>query len=423
MEDINKKKPKNIISNKDKCFLLYDDMNGMWHIPFFQYLCKTLEESYDLFVLLWNDLPQAHKLFPWANIIKIHKKSNKKLLHSYRMNQIEKLLNRIQPDIFLIDYFPFWRYGNILEISLICSFIKKNGWKNISFMRDLYLGKKILTWKSYDKFSETILNKRWKTISQLIENDFRYFFDIIFKWTIHHIFLIQSYLQYTISNNFIDGILIFGDKNIYDISNEFILSKAEKKIFHYVWYIPNNEKVLESIQPRKKTILISTWWNVTSEQDFLKLISYVNTLSWFTIRILLGPFVERWYKKKIISVVHNNKKITVSGFVDNFSSLLYESSYFFWFGWYWTFQSLFNYKGQAFIMSNYDAKDFKHRYYEQKYRTEHLKDYLNVCFLQDFSNENLESCLSYKAEKKKRKKIFFTSDSKIVDIIDTIKAK
>jgi DNA-dependent RNA polymerase auxiliary subunit epsilon len=44
-------------------------------------------------------------------------------------------------------------------------------------------------------------------------------------------------------------------------------------------------------------------------------------------------------------------------------------------------------------MANYNLGSFKHRYYEQKYRTKLFESRLNVEFLDDFSDEHLEKCL------------------------------
>jgi hypothetical protein len=37
---------------KKRCIMLYDDAHGMGHLPFFQYLCESLKDEYELFVLL-----------------------------------------------------------------------------------------------------------------------------------------------------------------------------------------------------------------------------------------------------------------------------------------------------------------------------------------------------------------------------------
>jgi predicted glycosyltransferase len=398
--------------------MLYDDAHGMGHLPFFSYICKSLEEEYDLYVLLWNGLSEEY--FLWAKVIKIQSKKNSELYNASRFKQIEEILIDLAPDVFLIDFFPFGRYWNILEINLITSFIKDKGWKNISIMRDIYLWKKVLKKQWYDKFLEILYDKKWKDINWVIENDYRWFFDIIFKWKIHHIFLIQAYLSYSISKNIIDWILVFGDKKIFDISSELVLEQGEEEFFHHIGYIPEAKTKIWSIEPRKNSILISTGGNVTSEKDFENLMLYMNSLSGYSIRVLLGPYVSREYKKKIISMVYSNKNITVTGFVDNFTELLLSSQYFFGFWWYGTFQSLFHYTGRAYIMSNYDDKDFKHRYYEQKYRTIHLKDFLNVEFLSDFSFGNLDLCMKDQTKHAKKKKIGFCSPSKLVKVINKI---
>lgn len=403
---------------KIKCVMLYDDVYGMGHLPFFQYLCENLNSNYELHVLLWNNL--STDLFFWSKVIRIPQKSNKKLYDLKREHSIRNILKEVEPTIFFIDFFPFWRYWNILDINLICTYIKDNGWKNISIMRDIYLWTKILSDKSYTKFINLIYQKKWKDICSIIENDYRWLFDIIFKWKVHHIFLIQAYLSYNFSKGIIDSILVFWDKNIFNISQEFIVSKKEKKLFHHLWYISKPLSYNDNIKSRDNTILISTWGNVTSKKDFEKLIKYISNLSWYSIRILLWPYIERSFKKKIISIVLKKKNITISGFVHNFSELLSESSYFFWFWWYWTFQDLFNYKGQAFIMSNYDSRDFRHRYYEQKYRTMLLSPYLNVTYLNDFSKENLDLCFENNADKKNIKEIEFCSAEKLTYTLDLI---
>jgi len=404
--------------NKKRCIMLYDDVHGMWHLPFFRYLCNTLKKEYEVYILLWSDL--SPDFFPWAKVVRIQKKSNKELYNLERITQIENILFQVRPNIFFIDFFPFGRYWNILDINLITNFIKKTWWKNISVMRDIYLWKKILTDNGYAKFLDIVHKERGKDLFSVIESDYQWLFDIIFKGSVHHVFLIQSYLSYTVIKHIIDWILVFWDKNIYDISDEFLLSESQKNIFHHLWYIPEANVTKKNNSDSWKSILISTWWNVTSKQDFENLIKYINSLSWYSIRLLLGPYIDRAYKKKIISIVHRNSNITVSGFIPNFNKLLHSSSYFFWFWWYGTFQSLFDYDGQAFIMANYDNKDFRHRYYEQKYRTIHLQDFLNVTFLDNFSPQNLDMCFQQEKKQVQKKKIDFCSSVKLIETVNRI---
>lgn len=404
--------------------MLYDDKYGLWHMPFFSHIITCLSEKYELLVLLWNeDIP--HKKFNWAQIIHIPEKSNKKLYVTERIEFIRKVLNEIRADIFFIDFFPFWRFWNIEEINLIIDDIYSRWWKNISFMRDMYLWRIFLTPKNIDSFTKSVKKGYGMEMDVIIKSHYRLLFDLVFKSNIHHIFLCQIYLAHYLSYSKIDGVIVFWDKKVFDIRDEFILNDDTKKAFHFAWYIPykNNGSNIRNKNLETKNILVSTWWWLTSKDDFLKLINFLAKTTQYKITVLMWPFVEDVFRKKIEEVVINYSHMTIEWFSDDFQSKLNNSDIFFWYWGYWIFQHLFSYTWMAYIMSNYDLWDFRHRYYEQKYRTILLEEYLNVSYLNDFSSDYLTMCLSSTSSTKKFKHvsgITFSDRSSLLKIIEKI---
>ncbi len=403
---------------KLKCIMLYDDLEWMGHVPFFRYLCTHMSQDYDLYILLWSKIDPT--IFLSATIFELPYRSTNSLYNPGRIKLIEKYLNNIKPEIFLVDFFPFWRFGNIIEINIIATHIRNQKGKVINFMRDIYIWKKVLTGSKYNKFINVISKRKDKTLDEIVRKDLLWLYEIIFHSNIDQAYLIQIFINFCMNENILDAILIFWDPKIFDIRSEFLWNEQEKNIWHHLWYIPIWSGQT-SLWIQKKHILISTWWNVTSKNDFTQLIQFMTLKIDYNISILMWPYVSQDLKMNIQNIVYESKHITLSWFSDNFQNLLEGSEYFFWFGWYGTFQHLFHYNWKAYIMANYNLGSFKHRYYEQKYRTKLFESRLNVEFLDDFSDEHLEKCLwEYTSQKPNISDIEFCNKAKLIDAIAKI---
>jgi len=400
--------------------MFYDDGYGLGHFPFFQHVIESISNDYSIYLLLWKWEIKVENLN--VNVIKIPDKNNKKISDIKRLNFIQKTLIEIKPKIFLIDFFPFGRFWNLEEINTIIYSVKKQWWKNISIMRDIYLWTRLLNKSNLWTFMTYVSKASSFNIDILLIKKYRILFDLVFKSNIHHIFLCQIFLEYYLKEWILDWILIFWDDNILDIRNEFILSEELKDKFYFPWYIPVKEKNTHIGKWENNKILVSTWWWLTSEEDFYKLISFLSKQKKFMITVLLWPYVQDTFIHKIKQLVFWNENILIKAFTNSIQSYIDDSSYFFWYWWYGTFQHLYEYEWRAFIMSNYDLKDFRHRYYEQKYRTISLSPYLNVEYLDDFTEYNLNKCLNMKLITKSRneKNINFSNPSKILKLLERI---
>lgn len=192
----------------------------------------------------------------------------------------------------------------------------------------------------------------------------------------------------------VDGIMVFGDEKIFDIRDEFLLTEEQKKKWHHIWYIPKKDVSLPEIKERNaKKILVSSWGNITSKDDFLSLLEFLVGKDEYDIEILVWPYVDEYISREIDYIVRGKTHMKISAFKKNFATVLHASDYFFGFGGYGTFQDLFHYQGRAYIMANYNLSNFRHRYYEQKYRAKLFESILNIEFLEDFSEKHLEKCV------------------------------
>lgn len=412
---------------KNKAIFLYDDQFGLWHIPFFKYLIEILRgNDIDVLLILWSNIPKDKT--PDVDIAQITPRymgENSKERHSVmsiRKKEIQEILDEYHVDIFFVDYFPFGKFWNTWDIDVIISEIRNNEWKVISFMRDLYMWKMFLSEKKIDKIKQHFLDKIWKDVFSLINDDIHLFHHICNVSWLHRIYIVQFMLHYYLNQWYIDEVLVFWDEQVYNITDEFIFPSEVKEKFHHVWYIPfkkNNfpKKINDTTEIKK--ILVSTWWGVTCEENFFQLLSSLSNIEWIQTKILLWPYVSQNMKKKV-QEIWKNKAFQVNDFSTNFQEELNKSDIFFWYWGYGTFLDLFDYKWSAYIMSNYDSNNFRDRFYEQKYRTLLLRDFLDVKFLDNFSKKTIINCIMNNEKFKKKKNIKICSEKNIFQLIQKI---
>ena len=405
------------MKEKLKCVLLFKDDFWLGHLPFFRIICASLLEKHEVYIFLYSDV--KHTNFPWANIIVLPQELLDKKYNKKRNDFLCRHIQTINIDIFLVDFFPFGRFESIFDIDIISWHVHKNWGKVLSFMRDIYYWKEVIKKEIYSNFLNHLQPWNHKNFSKVMEKWLFPLFSMMKKAKINDIYYVQLYIDYVFEKNIIDGILVFWDKNFFDIRDEFLLSDQDRLKWYHVWYIPGNKSIRyiwnEKVQ---KKILISTWWNVTSRKDFIALLQFFVTKESFSIEVLIWPYVNEYIKREIEELIQWAKHINISMFKENFWNVLNNSDYFFWFGGYGTFQDLFYYKGKAFIMANYNLSNFRHRYYEQKYRTKIFEKNLNVQFLDDFSHTHLEKCLwEYKPRDPDISEIQFCNMQRLEEVI------
>lgn len=413
------------VSNK-KVLLYFDDVYGMWHIPFFEYIMKSLTNAnYEVLLVAWSIYPK--NAFSSYNIILLDKINIEHQKPSdpdkrARLLQIASILKQYSPDLFLVDHFPFWRFSLIDELDIIFRWFKKNNKKVITFMRDIYIGKKLLEEYQYHNMlsiyseSEKWFNPEWiqelKRFNSVIKNKF---------------YKKPFITEYVFRECSVNGVIVFWDKKIHDIRTELNITSSTFDSIYHIGYIPlsiDNTPVYSQNSKNKK-ILVSTWWNLSSPKIFYRLIDFLLKLPDFQIQILLWPHINYDIKKKIKDQVSGFNHINISWFHHDFQSLLNASDFFFGFWWYGTFQHLFYYEWHSFIMSNWDTTNFFHRYHEQSCRIQKFHQYLNIDFLDEVDEVKIRKILQKRdlINTKKKLEILFCREDVIIKTIEEIMNK
>lgn len=408
------------MNQKLKCIMLFKDDYGLGHLPFFSFLCEKLSQQYDMYILLYSDV--AYDTFSWTQIIRIPQNICLGRKNSERQECIHRHLQKIEPDIFLIDYFPFGRFESIFDIGQVSEYVHSRGGKCITFMRDIFYGKSILTEQKYAAFLQKIMKQKYRDVSDFVEREAYYIYRIMGRFRVSDLFYVQLYIHYVFERTLIDGVLVFWDENIFDIRDEFLLDAQEKDKWYHIWYIPKTyQETGISWGNAQKKILVSSGGNITSKADFLALLRFLATKDTFEVEVLVWPYVDEYSSREIDHVLRDKKHMKKSAFKKDFARSLHASDYFFGFGGYGTFQDLFHYQGRAFIMANYNLSNFRHRYYEQKYRAKLFEPILNLEFLDDFSSSHLEQCLqAYTPTLRDISAIKFSSEYELKQAIEEI---
>lgn len=408
-----------------RAIFFYDDTQGLGHLPRLKFLLKVVKKKYwNVLLVLWSDvsldfLPRDIEIIKITYIKDINTIEKKKIIQD-RINELNAILHEFQPNLFFIDYFPFWKFLQIDEITLINEYVHSQWGKVFSYMRDLYIWKKIIDAKKYKKLLTKIIWCTWPECVFFEENNAKYILKTLSRTQINRVYRVQFSISYYLKKKILDGIIIFWDRDVFDISDEFLFWKKEKEKFFFLWYLSNsqNKKIIQ----KKNTILLSTWWNLTSEKNFLNLLSLLAKKKEFQIKVLIGPYVLDSIKQQIFNYKKYNN-ISIIPFVKDFDYLLQESEFFFWYGWYWTFQSLFSYTWKAFIMPNFDGDNFVDRYYEQKHRCLIFEEILNIKFLEKITNDSIERCFFLKNSTwsiEASKKIKKVNENDVVKLFNTI---
>ena len=385
---------------KKKYLLYFDDVYGLWHVPFFEYICKILcENGDDVVVIIGSKYPEwfladiniVKEFLYWSDIQ--HTQRDKYEV-GIRLWNISSIIHSHVPDVFLLDHFPFWKFSNIDELGLIFQLFSEDTSRRIvSFVRDIYMGQKFLNQEGYDKMTQAL-----RKSNRLFQNEAQVWDLKIINNEFSEPFYKKVYMTYFLLKNFlwsvIDGIIVFWDKKVHDLNCELDLNASQQKRLFHVWYIPETPWSINSFttqaEKKEKKVLISTGGNLANPIMFMSLLEKLSQDQSLNIRVLLWPHINTGIKKIIIKKVLKYKNIQVTWFRSNFPELLHASDVFIWFGWYGTFMHLFQYSGLIYILLNGSDKSFKHRYYEQKTRCEKLQKYMNVHYIEQGNIETID---------------------------------
>ena len=408
------KKRKNIV-------FYFEDKQGFGHACGFKSLFDALSKDFNILLFFsWNN--RRHHFLQWVKTVFLpfHEGYNKKLKEQ-KCKLIREFLYDFNPDIFFMDYYPFWKYQLRHEMREIIGATKKNNGKVYTFMRDIYIWEQWMSKNDYEYHKISLEKEFWRSITEQLELSG----DEVLRKIIHNldgqVFRVNLFFEHYLSHGLIDKVLMFGDENIHKIENELHLPWDLKKKFHYLGYICPEIGVRYK-KTRKKTnkIIVSSWWNITSEKQFLQLLLNLNKLKGYQVDVFLWDFIREDYKNFIIQYFESSNTIQIWWFVTDFREKLIEYDFYFGFGGYGTFLDLLYDGIPSFIFPNFDNKIFADRKLEQENRIKLLEWKVNMFPLEKFSVEYIQQLLNTEYENISWD-IHLAQDSDIISLLQTLK--
>ena len=384
------------MTSKKKIIMYFFDDQWYGHICKVRFLYESLKQDYDILLFCFPSMKE--RFFADIPTYILPDTGFEKKQVFQRVAIIRKVLQFFQADIFLMDFFPFWKYQLRWEMREIMYNVKKRWGKVYSFMRDVFIGEPLFpVQEDYHTFYSFIETKYRLNIQEnLIYNQER-ILKHLHKESNLRIFRTNLFLSFFLETGTLDGVLVFGDSDIAKLEEEFIISENSKKKFHYFGYIIEDiNRRAKSLYKEKKKIIVSSWGNATSEKQFLQLIFVLSQMSEYSIDIFLWDFLRPGYREYLEKYFQNKNNIRIYSFVSWFREKLQEYDFYFGFGWYGTFIDLVYEWIPSFIIPNYDNKQFVHRKLEQENRLFLLKGKINVFVLEEITLHYIQSLLQKK---------------------------
>jgi len=302
-----------------------------------------------------------------------------------RNEYITKLLKNNDFLYLLIDSFPFFRHMLLEENDfLIRSFSKK--WKKVyTIMRDIY------AWIKID-FNVNLLSKiDFKSVSLqdllncINENQIQ---------SVKTVYLLKYYLE----NELIHSVIVFGDKSIHKLEEEFSWV-IDKKYFKYMWYILSLGSWLAQSYREENYILISFWGNIFDREKFLKIMYYIKHLKNIKVKVIFWKMLDSTFQNQIKEKFHS-ENIEFLWFQKDIKNIILWSRLFIWAGWYGTVTDLMCYKKVSILVSNYNS-NIQINKTEQETRLQWLSNHLPFIHYVDSVDKDFLSLVTaaFKQEK------------------------
>ncbi len=243
------------------------------------------------------------------------------------------------PDIFLIDFFPFWKFNYKENIDFLIDITKDNHWKVYSCMRDIFDGqmigknkaleKKLTRIYKKDTFYEAIVyaynNKLLKYLSKIILEDY-------------------------IDQKRIDKIFVFGDKKIHNIADEYQLSEEYREKITYLWYLTNEYIKYEKKLSVSSTIVVSSWWSFYNRKNFLLLLKFLSKFSNLQIYFFPWDDISLKERKSLEQYILWFSNIILKNFSYEYYTLLSQADIAFIAGGYNSFSDIFQYNVSCYVL-------------------------------------------------------------------------
>lgn len=382
---------------KPKVYLYVHDEKWFWHLSRMLKIYHAIKSKYSPCILIWwaleiTDDTISHIRLPESTEFENKNDSKKeKSLKNKRKQYIESVLMGNEYSFLLIDYFPFWRHAFFDEMDSMINITHKKSWKVYTIMRDIFTWNKQREAQYYsDAFTRIKDHYYPKTYSEVVSNNqrrvYKYLSD---NWYKHA--AVNLFLKYYLSVWKIDNILVFWDKNIYDIRDEFFLTDREKEQFKFLWYIiPDREK--EVHHPIEKPyILISPWWNIFNIKFFFELLSVCRSLKEVRFKVIVGNMIDNKLKHTIVSRFRS-PNIEFINFQKNLSSLIFQSKWLIGWWWYWTFWDILWYRKKAIMFINHDDIVNINKT-EQFIRIQHWEKIGNITYASQINHEIIKQIL------------------------------
>lgn len=340
-------------------FLYVHDEQGYWHFSRMLKLYELLDHFSSPILLIWWKLeaPQNKNFYklPYATEFEDYtdgwKKDQKNL--NIRKEFIKNILKSYDSYDLFIDYFPFWRIIFADEIDMLIEETHRVWWKFYSVMRDIF------TWyprrdKAYYSKAIKVLKNNNITldITYISPQTQRRIYNILKEHKLVH-WAINIMLDYYLQDWKIDKILVFGDRDVYDLRKEFFLSEWRERKFIFLWYQKSKKVVTNKLNWNDTPyVLVCFWWNIFDKRQFIKILNICRSLSYMHFKIILGSMmgeVERMSIKKKFQFYQN---IEFIDFSEKYHSLFLGAKAFIGWWWYGTMMDVIEYDIPSFLFVN-----------------------------------------------------------------------
>lgn len=382
----------------EKVYLYVHDEKGYGHLSRMLKIYHTLSPYFDTCILLSGTLKIQDPSVQYIQLPYVTEFEPMLLDRTPIEKELKKRREYIQSKLahgekfsLYIDYFPYGRHAFYKEIDMLIDMSQSSWWQTYCVMRDIFMGVSLF---SEEQYLEVVQNMREyyypKSLDELIWSDKEKIFQYLVRYSdvrmIVDIFL-DSYLRY----GKIDKVLVFWDRDVYDIRDETPLSSKYADKFVFLWYLlPKSWNVLKTVDS-EPYVLISAGGNIFDIKKFLSLLVLCSCVSWYRFKIVIGGMLE----KKLWSQIRDKfpyEHMEFVDFCDDFAALLSGAAVFVGGGGYGTCTDLMQYNIPGFLYINYNqVVDINKT--EQYMRIASLSKYLDIQYIESFDSTTMKDIL------------------------------
>lgn len=287
------------------------------------------------------------------------------------------------PDIFFLDFFPFWRLHSKSDIDFLIDLCKDNNGKVITYSRDIFDGKKIKTELKDEQVIKTLYGQ--KDFQEVIK--YSYSSD-------NMKFLSKIVLEDYIDKKKIDCIYVFWSQNIHDFWREFVSEDKYLKKFFYLWYLLDEEKWSLTDITKSKNIIVSSWWGFHNKKWFLKLLKILSGYKDFHINFFAWDDLLSDDLHSLNKYIDSLPNVTLHRFGNNYFDILQHSDLAFIAGWYNSVCDMIQFQIPCFIIGYGDSKSIQTNHFEISQRISSFKDVNGLEGLYDFDIKKIYTILN-----------------------------